>query len=137
MVRIIVVALCAGIFVTGISLSARAQINSQQLSSVGKTAVAQGSAMLTDTLKSQLKDLAVRIINNQPQAAIISQWKQILTGNKNINVDAALEYIKQALRASRPASPPDALVLPDMKTDNLIKTMKDTAAQFLQTPKGK
>jgi hypothetical protein len=125
------IAMCAGLFLTGLSMSAQAQLNTQ-LSSMGKAAVAQGSAVLADSLKSQLMDLATKILNSQPQDSIISQWKQIITSNKGINVDAAISYLKQAIDTSRLKLGKSAATA--QSTNELLKTLKDTAVQLLNAP---
>jgi hypothetical protein len=128
----IYIVILAGLFVAGLSMSAQAQLGSQ-LSSMGKAAVAQGSAVLTDSLKTQLMDLATRILNNQPKDSIISQWKQIITSNKGINVDAAIGYIKQAIDTSK--LKPGQTAATAESTNELLQTLKDTAAQLLAATK--
>ena len=125
------IAICAGLFLTGLSMPAQAQLNTQ-LSSMGKAAVAQGSAVLADSLKSQLMDLATKILNSQPKDSIISQWKQIITSNKGINVDAAISYLKQAIDTSRLKLGKSAATA--QSTNELLQTLKNTAAQLLNAP---
>ncbi|MCU0650797.1 MAG: hypothetical protein MUC52_00990 [Candidatus Omnitrophica bacterium] len=111
-------------FVACLPRAGFAQLGSQ-LSSMGKSVVAQGAAVLSDALKTQLKDLAAKILSNQPKDSIISQWTQIIANNKNINVDAALGFLKQAIM---PGS---------QSTTELLQTLKTVAGQVLQAPAGK
>jgi hypothetical protein len=125
------IAICAVLILMSLSITAQAQLNTQ-LSSMGKAAVAQGSVVLSESLKSQLMDLATKILNGQPKDSIISQWKQIITGNKGINVDAAIGYLKQAIDASKLKLGKTAVTA--QSTNELLQTLKDTAAQLLNAP---
>jgi hypothetical protein len=125
------IVILAGLFAAGLSMPAQAQLGSQ-LPSMGKAAVAQGSAVLAESLKSQLMDLATKILNGQPKDSIISQWKQIITNNKGVNVDAAIGYLKQAIDTAKLKLGQPAATL--QSTNELLQTLKDTAAQLLKTP---
>lgn len=128
----LLIVIFAVLILTSLSMPAQAQLGSQ-LSSMGKAAVAQGGAVLTDSLKTQLMDLATKILNGQPKDSIISQWKQIITSNKGINVDAAIGYIKQAIDTSKLKLGQTAATA--QSNNELLQTLKDTAAQLLAAPR--
>jgi hypothetical protein len=119
------IAICAVLILTSLSMTAQAQLT--QTLSVNKS-----DDRLTDSVKSQLMDLATMILNGQPKDSIISQWKQIITNNKLIDVDVAIGYLKRAIDALRLRLGKTAVTA--QSTNELLQTLKDTAAQLLPAP---
>ncbi len=125
------IAVLIGVMFLSFSVRVFAQFDIRKLKTAGTEAGGQATGALSESLKSELKNIGNMLLQNVAQDKVIGQWKNLLLANKTVNVDSAIAFVKQFLQADQLQQKQQGLVEKVRDYSGLLKQMSDVGKQIV------